>query len=219
MSLLKFNNYTSVDGRIVKAYDLPREEIDQLNLTYEEEKKKLDTFGHRLAGRLSSELDFTQTFQKTKIYKSIVECMNDYINSLAYFRLLKEHDYKLEITSCWINDMKEGEYNPPHIHHDGTGYSTVLFLKIPELINDTLHPHKFKDGKLAFSCINGDGCQWINPEVGHFFIFEARQQHQVMPFRPKKKGETRRSLSFNFHILNPVEPVAPRFVRSRGEND
>ena len=31
MSLLKFNNYTSVDGRIIKAYDLPREEIDQLN--------------------------------------------------------------------------------------------------------------------------------------------------------------------------------------------
>ena len=32
-----------------------------------------------------------------------------------------------------------------------------------------------------------------------------QQQHQVMPFKPKKKGETRRSLSFNFHILNPVE--------------
>ena len=44
MSLLKFNNYTSVDGRIVKAYDLPREEIDQLNLTYEEEKKKIRNF-------------------------------------------------------------------------------------------------------------------------------------------------------------------------------
>ena len=53
--------------------------------------------------------------------------------------------------------------------------------------------------------MRGDGCQWINPEVGHFFIFEAQQQHQVMPFKPKKKGETRRSLSFNFHILNPVE--------------
>ena len=205
MSLLKFNNYTSVDGRIIKAYDLPREEIDQLNLTYEQKKKKLETFGHRLAGRLSSELDFTQTLQKNKIYKSIVECMNDYINSLTYFRLLEEHNYKLEISSCWINDMKEGEYNPPHTHHDLTGWSTVLFLKVPEFINDTLHPHKFKDGKLAFINHDGVGCNWIKPKVGELYIFEARHQHCVMPFKPKTSGEIRRSMSFNFHILNPVK--------------
>ena len=54
MSLLKFNNYTSVDGRIVKAYDLPCEEIDQLNLTYEEEKKKLVLRNRALAIKINA---------------------------------------------------------------------------------------------------------------------------------------------------------------------
>ena len=66
----------------------------------------------------------------------IVGCMNDYIETLEKVNLYTGTK-KLEILSCWINDMKEGEYNPPHTHHDNTGWSTVLFLKIPEYIDDS----------------------------------------------------------------------------------
>ena len=188
---------TNVFGRIVKRYDLPLDAIDDLNNKYEEHKKELTSFGPRLAGRLDSELEFTHLIGKTKIAKHIVDCMNDYIETLEKVNLFKGSK-NLEILSCWINDMKEGEYNPPHTHHDKTGWSTVLFLKIPEFIDDTKDPHKFHDGQLGFIGIDGQSCTWMTPKVGHFYIFEAKHQHCVMPFKTKIKGEVRRSMSFNF---------------------
>ena len=188
---------TNVFGRVVKRYDMPLEAIDDLNNKYEERKKELGSFGPRLAGRLNSELEFTHLIGETKIAKNIVDCMNDYIETLDKINLFKGTK-ELEILSCWINDMEEGEYNPPHTHHDNTGWSTVLFLKVPEFINDVKDPHKFKDGQLGFTDVDGTHTTWMEPEVGHFYIFEARHQHCVMPFKTKIKGEIRRSMSFNF---------------------
>ncbi|HCY80576.1 MAG TPA: hypothetical protein DHV22_02705 [Xanthomarina gelatinilytica] len=93
--------------------------------------------------------------------------------------------------------MRENEYNPPHTHHNGTGWSTVLFLKIPEFVNDARDPHKFKDGQLAFTGDNGR-ITWHEPKVGDFYIFEAIHTHCVMPFKTKNKNDIRRSMSFNF---------------------
>ena len=188
---------TNVFGRVVKRYDMPLDAIDDLNNKYEERKKELGSFGPRLAGRLNSELEFTHLIGETKIAKNIVDCMNDYIETLDKINLFKGTK-ELEILSCWINDMEEGEYNPPHTHHDNTGWSTVLFLKIPEFINDVKDPHKFRDGQLGFTDVNGTSTTWMKPKVGHFYIFEAKHQHCVMPFKTKIKGEIRRSMSFNF---------------------
>ena len=188
---------TNIFGRIVKRYDMPLDAIDDLNYKYEEHKKNLGSFGPRLAGRLDSELEFTHHIGKTKIAKHIVDCMNDYIETLEKVNLY-EGSKELENLSCWINDMKEGEYNPPHTHHDNTGWSSVMFLKVPEFINDVKDPHKFKDGQLGFTDVDGVHTTWMEPEVGHFYIFEAKHQHCVMPFKTKIKGEIRRSMSFNF---------------------
>ncbi len=76
-------------------------------------KEKLNSSSSRLAGRLDSELEFTHHIAETKIAKYIVDCMNDYIETLSKVNLFKGSK-ELEITGCWINDMKEGEYNPPH---------------------------------------------------------------------------------------------------------
>ena len=196
-SLIKMKTQTNVFGRMVKRYDMPVEAIKDLNFKYEEERKKLNSFGSRLAGRLDSELEFTNLIGKTKIAKNIVDCMNDYIETLEKVNLYNGNK-QLEILSCWINDMQEGEYNPPHTHHDNTGWSSVMFLKVPEFINDVKDPHKFKDGQLGFTGVDGISCTWMEPKVGDFYIFEARHQHCVMPFKTKIKGEIRRSMSFNF---------------------
>ncbi len=188
---------TNIFGRVVKKYDMPLDAIDDLNNKYEAYKKKLNSFGSRLAGRIDSELEFTHLIGKTQISKNIVDCMTDYIETLDNVSLFKGSK-ELQILGCWINDMKEGEYNPPHTHHDNTGWSTVLFLKVPEFINDAKDPHKFKDGQLGFMNVDGTDSTWMEPEVGHFYIFEAKHQHCVMPFKTKIKGEVRRSMSFNF---------------------
>ena len=188
---------TTMFGRMVKKYEMPLEAIEDINLRYEEEKEKLDSFGPKLAGRLDSEKGFTHLLGQTKIAKHIVDCMNDYIETAEKVNLYKGSK-ELEILSCWINDMKEGEYNPPHTHHDNTGWSSVMFLKVPEFINDAKDPHKFKDGFIGFTDVDGVHTTWMEPEVGHFYIFEAKHQHCVMPFKTKVKGKIRRSMSFNF---------------------
>ena len=194
----RMKSKTVAFGRILKRYDIPLNLIDDLNEKYEEHKKNLNSFGPRLAGRLDSELEFTHKISECKISATIVDCMNDYIESIDDVNLFFGTK-DLEILSCWINDMKEGEYNPPHTHHDLSGWSTVLFLKVPEFINDTKkNPHKFRDGQLGFVWPDGVSCHWVEPKVGQFYIFEARHQHCVMPFKTKIKGEIRRSMSFNF---------------------
>jgi hypothetical protein len=190
---------TTLFGRIVKRYNIPLDAIQDLNTRYEAHKEKLNSFGPRLAGRLDSEKEFTHLLAEAKASKYIVDCMNDYINTLDDLGKF-DQEKKLKILSCWINDMKEGEYNPPHTHHDTTGWSTVMFLKVPEFIDDTKDPHKFKDGKLGFIGHDGIYTTWTDPEVGHFYIFEAAHQHCVMPFKTKVKGKIRRSMSFNFVV-------------------
>ena len=196
--ICKMRSQTTIFGRIVKCYNLPIDKINKLNFKYEKEKEKLNSFNHRLAGRLDSELEFTNILQSTDIFEDIVACMHDYITTLTQVNLGTGNQH-LDILSCWVNDMKEGEYNPPHTHHDLTGWSTVLFLKIPEFKNDTgKNIHKFKDGQLGFTSADGIGTVYMTPKTGDFYIFEAKHQHFVMPFKVKNKGEIRRSMSFNF---------------------
>ena len=188
---------TNLFGRIVKRYDIPLDEIEDLNSKYEAEKENLNSFEPRLAGRLDTELEFTHLLKETKIGETIGKCLNDYIDTLIQLGKFTD-EKKLHILSCWINDMKEGEYNPPHTHNTNIGFSTVMFLKVPEFINDVKDPHKFMDGQLSFTDIDGSGVTWMKPEVGHFYVFEAKHQHSVIPFKTKIKGEIRRSMSFNF---------------------
>ena len=189
---------TFVDGKILKKYKIPIDEINELNTIYETEKAKLGSKGSKLAGRIDSELDVTTFISDTKIYKTLIKCITEFIMASNHFGIFDKPAVNLDIISCWINDMKEGEYNPPHTHHDNTGWSTVLFLKVPEIINDVKHQHKFRDAQLGFVWDNGAGVKYFDPVVGDFYVFRANHQHAVMPFKTKIKGDVRRSMSFNF---------------------
>lgn len=191
-------NKTYVDGKILKRYKVPLDEIEELNTIYEREKSRLLSKGPKLAGRIDSELDVTTFLTSTKIYTTLIKHLNEFIMASNHYDLFDKPLVDLNIISCWINDMKEGEYNPPHTHHDNTGWSTVLFLKVPEIINDVKHKHKFRDGQLGFVWDSGSGVKYFNPVVGDFYVFKANHQHAVMPFKTKIKGDIRRSMSFNF---------------------
>ena len=183
-------------GKLLKQYSISLDEIEELNIKYEKVKSQLGTYGPKLAGRMDSELDFTRVLETTKIYSTLTKCLDDYITTCVDVGIMTQGG-PLEILSCWINDMKAGEYNPPHTHHNAQGLSTVLFLKVPEFINDVKDPHKFKDGQLGFIGVDGQGTNWCEPKVGDFFIFQAAHQHCVMPFKTKTEKEIRRSMSFN----------------------
>ena len=191
-------------GKIACKYQVPLNQIKDLNIRYEKAKNHLDSYGPRLAGRLDSELDLMGIIKDAKIFKKITECMDDYINTSIHYRLVDPGPHHLEIIGCWMNDMKAGEYNPVHTHHNGTGWSSVLFLKIPHFINDTKDPHKFKDGALTFINVDGQSSNHIEPKVGDFYLFRASHMHSVNPFKTVNPDDVRRSMSFNF-IIKPKE--------------
>ena len=193
------NSKTFVSGRIIKRYQIPLNEIDELNKTFDKNKKNLDSRGRLLAGRIDTELTVTDIVPKLKIMSTMEKNINDYMMSLNHFGITKSPQYNLRILTMWINDMQPHEYNPPHTHHDLTGWSTVLFLKVPNFINDVKHPHKFKDGKLGFFS-RDTHCDFYECKVGDFYIFEASHQHFVMPYKTNDVDPVRRSMSFNFII-------------------
>lgn len=185
-------------GTVIKKYEVPIEMIDELNYEYEKNQNSLISESKDLAGRIDTELDIKNILPTLKIYNKIDFFINDYLMTLNNFGLLSNPGIKTYIRSCWINDMREGEYNPVHTHNGPTnaGWSCVLFLKVPEFINDVKHKHKFHDGQLCFIGYDKK-IYWITPEVGDFYLFQANQQHTVYPFKTKIKGEIRRSMSFN----------------------
>jgi|TARA_R110000824_G_scaffold234992_1_gene423693 hypothetical protein len=185
------------DSFFIGHYEIANKYIKDLNKRYEAAKNGLQSYGPRLAGRLDSELEMLNIIQSTAIFPQIVKRMDKHIKRSIEFQAIPKRYYDLEIIGCWINDMKAGEYNPPHTHHNGTGWSTVLFLEVPEFIDDAKDPHKFHDGALCF-IMGRDSTYFAVPKVGDFYIFHARHQHCVMPFKTRDPKRTRRSMSFNF---------------------
>lgn len=110
---------------------------------------------------------------------------------------------EITIDSAWVNYMKAGDYNPPHIHTSCT-LSSVLFLQIPKGLAKERATYVGKDigpGKLEFLYGEDRPLHNINmnviPERGDICIFPANVRHVVAPF--KSKG-TRISVAANFTI-------------------
>ena len=194
------------DSFFIGHYKIANKYIKDLNKRYKTAKDGLKSYGPRLAGRLDSELEMLNIIQSTAIFPQLVKRMEKHIKQSIEFKCLVSQSYNLDIIGCWINDMKAGEYNPPHTHHDGSGWSTVLFLEVPEFINDAKDPHKFQDGTLCF-IMGGNTTYYVTPKVGDFYIFHARHQHCVMPFKTKDPQAVRRSMSFNFIVNDKKKNV------------
>ena len=127
---MKYNKML-VFGRIICRYKIEQDLIDDINQKYEHALKKtnlLISHGKNLAGRLDSELDVLPLLQSSKIFKKITECMSNFVDTCIEHGLCKPGPHNLDILSCWVNDMKPGEYNPVHTHNENTGYSANLYL-------------------------------------------------------------------------------------------
>ena len=111
----------------------------------------------------------------------------------------------VETTAAWVNYMKAGESNPPHIHHNCHLSSTII-LDLPEVVKQeqkdwkgtgegpaalnffVANPQNFHTNSLGFK-----------GEVGDFFIFPWNLTHSVNNFR---SDSTRVTLAANFKILD-----------------
>jgi uncharacterized protein (TIGR02466 family) len=143
-----------------------------------------------------------------------------FIDKRKYENILKKyletysHGYKtwynqglknITCVSAWVNYMKQGEYNPPHLHGN-CHLSSVLYLKIPEQLK--------KENKQYIGTVTNGGPGAITfqygehrpfnsnehsifPEEGDLYIFPFNLNHSVSPF---KSNIERISVAANFVI-------------------
>jgi len=117
------------------------------------------------------------------ILKWFEECYKHYLD----WNRVKE--YKIHLNSIWVNEMKENEYNPVHVHQGNlfTGLSSVMILKLPKSFGDEYsskdHP---QNGRLQL--LGSASGQFANvdyePKVvdGDFYVFPYDLRHLVYPF-------------------------------------
>ena len=109
----------------------------------------------------------------------------------------------VETTAAWVNFMKSGESNPPHIHHN-CHLSSVLVLDVPDVIKEEQKAWKGTgDGPAALNFFVGNPQNFhvntfgFKPEVGDFFIFPWNLTHSVSTF---KSDSTRITVAANFKV-------------------
>lgn len=108
-------------------------------------------------------------------------------------------DRKFEIVNLWIVRYMEGDYQAWHTHPQSS-LSAVLFLEVPEGINNKTFPdgllHLLSNGSYDEHTLEVNKSYFIKPEPGLLVLFPSSLGHLAYPF----KGPGRRtSISFNLN--------------------
>ena len=180
---------------------LSKDNLKKILSFCKKEKSKLYT--KYLAGHIKQEYEL-----KTKDVMPILEPYFEAYMQAASEHWNFKHSKKLKMTSSWVNFMKQGEFNPPHVHQERKGLediftlSCVLYLQIPKDMSKYHETNSYPPGSIEFvygealpKCRHGNV---FTPEVGDFFIFPGWLKHYVCPFYTK--GE-RISLSANLTMV------------------
>ena len=208
-------------GQSVLKYQVPLEVFVGLNEIYETKKKYLPHAGKQLAGKIPDEVSLFfsgPTTPKMHTHNHVSEDILKWFYSIFdhYLKWNKTQEYRMEINSIWVNEMKAGDYNPVHIHQGKifTGLSSVMILKLPKDMGPEItRPDQPMNGQLQIlGSANG---QFVtadySPEmkIGDFYVFPYDIRHCVYPFTNKKAK--RRTLVCNCDV--DYNPVASRTAK------
>jgi|TARA_R110002012_G_C11381466_1_gene583345 uncharacterized protein (TIGR02466 family) len=158
---------------------------------------KKTSYHNNLAGHIKDEYLINSTKYNTIIQPQIKTFKEVYKNFYA-----KELE-SIEIKSAWVNYMKAGDFNPPHIHTN-CRFSSVLFMQFPkEILKENEKHQAASKGPGAIQFMYGESQPQDNinsypvvPKEGDMFIFPSFVNHFVYPF--KSKNVTRISIAANF---------------------
>jgi len=201
-------------GQAVLKYRVPLDIYSIINDVYEKRRHELYPANKQLVGKIEQEHSlFFDGPPNNKMQPH--RCLPD--NVMQWFWEKFKHyldwnkiiEYKMHLNSCWVNEMKEHEYNPIHIHQGSlyTGLSSVMILKLPEHTGvEYSAQDKPMNGKLQIiSNSTGQFCNTDyapNTQERDFYIFPYDMRHCVNPFNGPG---LRRTLSFNCDVAyNPI---------------
>ena len=202
-------------GQTVLKYSVPLEIFVTLNDIYEKRKKELPKANKQLVGKIQDEVSLHYSGPNTdKMHQHNflpTDLLRWFYNTFKhYLEWNRIQDYKMDINSVWVNEMKAGEYNPIHIHQGKlwTGLSSVLIMKLPSDYGvEYSAEEKPMNGRLQISgAAAGQFSKTdYSPEVklGDFYVFPYDMRHCVYPWNGNK--EKRRTLVCNVDVeYNPV---------------
>ena len=207
-------------GQSILKYQVPLDIFHSINYIYEQNYKHLHKANKQLVGKIEDEHSLfyngndeskvkRHNILPTNITNYFIEVFKHYLN------FNKIRDYKLHLNSIWVNEMKEHEYNPVHIHRGTlfTGLSSVMILKLPntygvEYSNDAVP----QNGKLQILGASNGQFAKIDYQppmnIRDFYVFPYDMRHGVYPFNGTK--DTRRTLAGNCDV--EFDPIKNRGV-------
>ena len=202
-------------GQSILKYQVPFDIYVAINQIYESKFKELKPANQQLVGKIQDEHSLfydgkdqskmqSHNLLPLTILKWFEECYIHYLD----FNKIKQ--YKIHLNSIWVNEMKEHEYNPVHVHQGNlsTGLSSVMVLKLPESFGvEYSSSEQPQNGKLQILGSTSGQFAKIDyqPEVASrdFYIFPYDMRHCVYPFNGPG---LRRTLAANCDVdYNPIQ--------------
>ena len=141
--------------------------------------------------------------------KNVTDYFMQVFNHYLTFNNIK--DYDTHLNSIWVNEMKQHEYNPAHVHRGMlyTGLSSVMILKLPSTYGKEYSAeHIQQNGRLQIlGAANGQFAKidYQPPmDLRDFYVFPYDMRHCVYPFNGT--NETRRTLAANCDVqFDPIK--------------
>tara|TARA_B100000427_G_scaffold317805_1_gene314280 strand:+ start:248 stop:907 length:660 start_codon:yes stop_codon:yes gene_type:complete len=207
-------------GQSVLKYQVPLDIFHGINQIYEQNFHNLYPANRQLVGKIEKEhsLFYNGADQsKMKKHNMLPKNITDYFITIFkhYLNWNKIKDYDLHLNSIWINEMKQHEYNPAHVHRGMlfTGLSSVMILKLPSTYGQEYSAADTpQNGRLQI--LGSASGQFAkidyqpSMDLRDFYVFPYDMRHCVYPFNGTT--ETRRTLAANCDVL--FDPIKNRGV-------
>ena len=210
---MKFNSVFL--GQSVLRYEVPLDIYNIINHIYETKYSTLPQANKQLVGKIKNEHSvFYDGKDQTKMHSHnlfpanilswFTDCYRHYLN---WNKII---NYNIHLNSIWINEMKEHEYNPIHVHQGElfSGLSSVMILKLPKSYGVEYSSNEApQNGRLQIlGSVSGQFAHIdYQPETQQrdFYIFPYDMRHCVYPFNGPG---LRRTLAANCDVdYNPIQ--------------
>ena len=203
-------------GQSVLRYEVPLDIFLSINHIYEQNFTRLAPANKQLVGKIENEHSiFYDGDDESKMKRHSLIPMNiqQWFMSVYdhYLQWNQIRNYKTHLNSIWVNDMKDNEYNPVHVHQGNlyTGLSSVMILKLPTHYGKEYSSEQQpQNGRLQI--LGSASGQFAKVDyqppmqLRDFYIFPYDMRHCVYPFNGT--DQTRRTLAANCDVLyNPIE--------------
>ena len=196
-------------GQSVIKYEVPLDIFHSINTIYETNFHNLRPANKQLAGKIEKEHSLfydgrdeskmkRHSLIPTNVHQWFMDTYHHYLN----WNKIKE--YRTNLNSIWVNEMKQHEYNPIHVHQGSlfTGLSSVMILKLPTTYGiEYSAADSPSNGSSSGQFANVDYQPYLKER--DFFIFPYDMRHTVYPFN--STDEVRRTLASNCDVdYNPI---------------